>query len=1230
MSQPRSDNLGSKVRPRLALPPEEASVEPLDDALGGSLEPTDDTPTIISRHAPRPGPGTLDENFGSLRGRRLAHFELIEPIGVGGMAAVLRARDTQLDRIVALKILPPEMAADPENVRRFHQEARSAAKLDHENIARVFFCGEDQRLHFIAFEFVEGDNLRTILERRARLPVGEALHYVLQVSAGLAHASRRGVVHRDIKPSNIIITPNGRAKLVDMGLARSLGPQAEADLTQSGVTLGTFDYISPEQALEPRDADVRSDIYSLGCTFYHVLTGRPPVPEGTAAKKLHHHQHVKPIDPRHLVPGLPDDVAVVLDRMIAKQPKDRYSSPELLVHDLYIAAKKIGAVPEVGDGLLSVEAELPTRPVGRPFLLAGLAVAAVVGLILVLGQTAGPAPRNALPGAPNEGDATARAVRAGPPGSFVPTPREGPRPPLVQPGKGVAVYKSPEDRSQRTLAHLLDWLHHNRGAERIELHLAGDLDLSGPRESEGMERDGAELGVHVRARNVIIKPLTGEKAPTLRFTYDGKDSRPRVALTILSDESTVSGVRFVVDALASDTAMAGLLVRGGRKHRVEGCEFIQARPSFKDEEKGRLASVVIEAGGLRPELTLSECCFLGFGSLEGGPSELVLKGVDPGGQDAVVRRGPAFVTAESCAFGPHSSVFRLESGTGEGEEAVVLNVRDCSVLGARRSTVFDVPAGARAKIDVARSLISRWGETGGGGAVEGGSAVLVRQAEAGNAVTYRGHGNRYHNLDGYWAVGDGWQEATWRAHQRKVGGGDDSRVLVSHPWKVPSDWQIGLLEQRKAQAFALNEQLSALRTVDGLAERLVGVQGLLKGRVAPLRLAPVDEKAEARVRRYLVVGAGEGDSLNGTYAGLPEAVLAARAGDVLLVRQDGQVKVDSIALNKKGMGDLTIRPYRYHRPVLTLGDATETEAALFRLHDGKLRLEGLEFRLKPLREGFKSQVVVALVGNGDCAMKDCVVTLDRGGQDANLAVATLAEVGKAMKMDTTPARTPEQGPCLTLDGCFVRGEGDLLWGRAGRPGQFDAKGSLVALSGSLYNVEVPEDAAPVGPNLSVVLNLTRTTTYLGGHLLRLGAGKDLKGLVPIDCKPVGSLFLPATSGRTLVHLDGPETEEKALGEKLKWVGEKNAYGAFTWAFDQQPRGDEMAMGRPMTMETWKRFTREETTSQFGVKLDAVPPAEPAYARLLPSQFVLPATLKGVGADLPALAKLPRRPVEAPR
>jgi len=322
---------------------------------------------------------------------------LLDPIGVGGMAAVIRAHDTQLDRTVALKILPPDMANDAEIVRRFQQEARAAAKLDHENIARVFFCGEDQGLHFIAFEFVEGENLKALLEKRGRIPVPEAIGYMLQIATGLAHASARGVVHRDIKPSNIIISSNGRAKLVDMGLARSVESHADGGLTQSGVTLGTFDYISPEQALEPRDADVRSDIYSLGCTFYHMLTGQPPVPEGTAARKLHHHQHIAPLDPRQIDSEIPDDVAALLGRMMAKEPGSRYQRPEHLVQHLILLAQKLGAVADVPESVLFVDAPLPGPPRKRPVLMAAVAVVAVVVLVFVLGQPSGPPPQRPTP-----------------------------------------------------------------------------------------------------------------------------------------------------------------------------------------------------------------------------------------------------------------------------------------------------------------------------------------------------------------------------------------------------------------------------------------------------------------------------------------------------------------------------------------------------------------------------------------------------------------------------------------------------------------------------------------------------------------------------------------------------------------------------------------------------------------------------------------------------------------
>ena len=523
-------------------------------ALNGHAEPTDDTPTIISRTSSR---SIQEEPSGGLRGRHLAHFELIEPIGVGGMAAVIRARDTQLDRLVALKILPPDMAVDPENVRRFHQEARSAARLDHENIARVFFCGEDQRLHFIAFEFVEGDNLRTILERRGRLPVAEALHYILQVAAGLAHAAQRGVVHRDIKPSNIIITPTGRAKLVDMGLARSLGRQDDQGLTQSGVTLGTFDYISPEQALEPREADVRSDIYSLGCTLYHVLTGQPPVPEGTAAKKLHHHQHVKPRDPRQLVPGLPDDAAVILDRMMAKRPQDRYQAPEQLVHHLLLAARKLGSAgPNVPEGVLSVEAALPPPPGGRPLLLAGMAAVLVVVLVVLLelfNRTPAAAPL-VDPVRPD------KQTVVNPPANPNPDPappsvvvRDKPPAPkdkgAVDPTPVVAAVKYDD---QIDTIPLGEWLKSFPDAPK-DILLSHDLDLS--------MRDGQEIGLVLSGPRVTIRAKASASRPTIRFA--NLDARPQgteawAAVTIDSPSVLVQGVRFLVDGRTSNVHMIGL------------------------------------------------------------------------------------------------------------------------------------------------------------------------------------------------------------------------------------------------------------------------------------------------------------------------------------------------------------------------------------------------------------------------------------------------------------------------------------------------------------------------------------------------------------------------------------------------------------------------------------------------------------------------------------------------
>ncbi len=736
-----------------------ASVEVGDlVALNGHIAPTDDTPTIISRNSPRAG---RDDGKGDLRGRRLAHFELIEPIGVGGMAAVIRARDTQLDRLVALKILPPDMAADPENIRRFHQEARSAARLDHENIARVFFCGEDQRLHFIAFEFVEGDNLRTIMERRGRLPVAEALHYVLQIAAGVAHAAQRGVVHRDIKPSNIIITPTGRAKLVDMGLARSLERHGDKDLTQSGVTLGTFDYISPEQALEPREADVRSDIYSLGCTFYHALTGQPPVPEGTAAKKLHHHHHVKPRDPRELIPGMPDEVAVILDRMMAKRPQDRYQSPEQLVHHLLLAARKMGTPTNVPEGMLSVEAALPPAPGGRPLLLAGIAAVLVVALIVLL-ETFNRTPMTTANGglaALIQNTAQGSADKAAEGGPAAPAPIKDKSPP--DPAKDQADAPPallPAQFPGGDKDALLDWL--KKAAKDAPKEINLDQDVTLP--------DTAETGLLLSGPKVTIQPASSDHRPTIHFTHNSRPQEgaaPWTAVSIDSPDVTVRGVRILVDGRWADVSMVGLRLHSptpGGSFRVGNCEFVQARPHRGVK---RLTSLEVVGDSAPADLNLNECRFLSFEGLDGDAKDGgTLTNQDFGGGDAVARDGRVRISATDCAFGPHSAFFRIQGGRDPALPAPTLALDHCSVLtaGPSPSTVFNVLAGAAVKLDLRACLFSR--PIAAADAVPD-QAVLIRQFDT-DGVVCQDHDNRYQGFDAYWASA-GSDQTSWEDFQRE-------------------------------------------------------------------------------------------------------------------------------------------------------------------------------------------------------------------------------------------------------------------------------------------------------------------------------------------------------------------------------------------------------------------------------------------------------------------------------
>lgn len=293
-------------------------------------------------------------------GIELDHFRVEERIGMGGMGAVFRAVDTRLQRMVALKLLAPSQSYDEGSVKRFQNEARAAARLDHENVARVHYIGEERGLHFIAFEYVTGSTIRELIRRQHRISVADSINYALQIAAALKHTSAMGVVHRDIKPSNIIITPSGRAKLVDLGLARNDTTESQADLTLPGTTLGTFDYISPEQAKDPRSVDVRSDIYSLGCTLYHMLTGQPPYPEGTVLQKLLDHQGKDAPDPASINRRIPDFVSAIVRRMMNSDRNNRHQNADQLIRDLTHAAGQLGLRGLNPEGLVWVASKSAT------------------------------------------------------------------------------------------------------------------------------------------------------------------------------------------------------------------------------------------------------------------------------------------------------------------------------------------------------------------------------------------------------------------------------------------------------------------------------------------------------------------------------------------------------------------------------------------------------------------------------------------------------------------------------------------------------------------------------------------------------------------------------------------------------------------------------------------------------------------------------------------------------
>ncbi len=326
---------------------------------------------------------------GMLVNKQIGGYKLIRRIGEGGMGEVYLAEQLNMHRNVALKILHNKWADDEEFRKRFLLEARAAGKLSHVNLIQVYDVGKYQGKYYFAMEFIDGVTVEDLIKHEGVLVIDKAIDICLQVTQALKYLASQNIVHRDIKPANMMMTKEGTVKLGDFGFIQSV---FDAELMQEGTTIGTPDYISPEQARGERNLDVRSDIYSLGASLFHMLTGATLF-SGSCSKVMRDHIDTEPPDVQILRKEVPKDLVRVLEKMMAKQPIDRYQSPDELVQDLEMnkidTASKDGQLPSSRsqimnvisaekDRILSLENQL--RRLGQAKVL--LVVMAVSGWVL--------------------------------------------------------------------------------------------------------------------------------------------------------------------------------------------------------------------------------------------------------------------------------------------------------------------------------------------------------------------------------------------------------------------------------------------------------------------------------------------------------------------------------------------------------------------------------------------------------------------------------------------------------------------------------------------------------------------------------------------------------------------------------------------------------------------------------------------------------------------------------
>ncbi len=269
-------------------------------------------------------------NSGTSQPVRIGSYQLVEPLGSGGMSSVFRAVHLETGHEVALKVLTRTLAKNSTLLQRFLREAKSAETLQHPNIVAIYDRGSEDGRYYLVLEYVAGGDLHDRVRSQGPLSAAEAVRVIRGCAEGLRYAAAKGVIHRDIKPANILLTREGEPKLADLGLALQIEDEDER-VTRDGTTVGTVDYMSPEQARDSRAISIRSDMYSLGCTFYHLLAGAAPFAGGDVPEKLRRHAQEPPPDVRRVRADVPPAVAKLIQRMMAKKPDARFKDYDELI-----------------------------------------------------------------------------------------------------------------------------------------------------------------------------------------------------------------------------------------------------------------------------------------------------------------------------------------------------------------------------------------------------------------------------------------------------------------------------------------------------------------------------------------------------------------------------------------------------------------------------------------------------------------------------------------------------------------------------------------------------------------------------------------------------------------------------------------------------------------------------------------------------------------------------------